>query len=318
MFFTTIKRILKTGFVNFWRNGFLSFAAIIVITMALLAVGGLIFAGAFGRSLLTQVKQQVDITVYFTLTAPDADIQALRTNVSSLPEVLDTKFVSREQALVDFQEKWKNNALMMQGLREVGTNPFPASLSIKAREPGQYGGIADYLEKKNPVDDGGTPIIDKVNYQENKLIIDRLGRIIPTVEQGGAIVAIILLVVAVIVVFNTIRLITYTVREEISVMKLVGATNVFVRGPLVISGVMYGIISGVITLLLLAVLAYWSDMVIIRLAGVDVAENFSFAVNVFSNYFQTNLGQLAAIILGAGILLGGVSSYIAARRYLRV
>jgi len=318
MFFTTIKRIFKTGFVNFWRNGFLSFAAIIVITMALLAVGGLIFAGAFGRSLLTQVKQQVDITVYFTLTAPDADVQALRTSVSSLPEVSDTKFVTREQALADFQEKWKNNALMMQGLREVGTNPFPASLSIKAREPGQYGGIADYLEKKNPVDDNGTPIIDKVNYQENKLIIDRLGRIIPTVEQGGAIVAVILLIVAVIVVFNTIRLITYTVREEISVMKLVGATNIFVRGPLVISGVMYGIISGVITLLLLAVLAYWSDMVIIRLAGVDVAENFSFAVNVFSNYFQANLGQLAGIILGVGIILGGVSSYIAARRYLRV
>jgi cell division transport system permease protein len=318
MIFTTTKRIIKTGFVNFWRNGFLSFAAIIVITMSLLALGGLIFADAFGHSLLAQVKQQVDITVYFTLTAPDADIQTLRTTVARLPEVADTVYVSREQALTDFQEKWKNNNLIMQGLREVGSNPFPASLSIKAREPGQYGGIADYLEKKNPVDENGTPIIDKINYQENKLIIDRLSRIIPTVEQGGAVVAIILLIVAIIVVFNTIRLITYSVRDEISVMKLVGATNVFVRGPLVISGVMYGIISGIITLLLLAILAYWSDLIILRLAGVDVAQNFSFAVNVFSNYFRSNLGEIAGIILGAGIFLGGVSSYIAARRYLRV
>ena len=99
MFFTTIKRIIKTGFVNFWRNGFLSFAAIIVITMALLAVGGLIFASAFGRSLLTEVKQQVDMTIYFALSAPESDIQALRTSISHLPEVASTTYVSRDQAL---------------------------------------------------------------------------------------------------------------------------------------------------------------------------------------------------------------------------
>ena len=308
MFFTTIKRIIKTGFVNFWRNGFLSFAAIIVITMALLAVGGLIFASAFGRSLLTEVKQQVDMTIYFALSAPESDIQALRTSISHLPEVASTTYVSRDQALAQFQAKWQNNSLIMQGLKEVGSNPFPAELSIKAKEPGQYGGIADYLDKKNPTDDDGTPIIAKNNYSENKLIIDRLNRIIPTVEQGGVVVAIILLLVAVIVVFNTIRLITYTVREEISVMKLVGATNIFVRGPLVISGVMYGIISGVITLLLLAVLAYWSDLVLLRIAGVDVAQNFSFAVHVFSSYFQANLGELAGIILGIHILGRGTAA----------
>ena len=318
MILTTTKRIIKTGFVNFWRNGFLSFAAIIVITMSLLAVGSLIFAAAFGRSLISEVKQQVDITVYFTLTAPDADIQSLRASVDHLPEVASTTYVSSDQALADFQAKWQNNSLIMQGLKEVGTNPFPASLSIKAKDPGQYGGITDYLEKKNPTDDSGTPIIDKINYQENKLIIDRLSRIIPTVEQGGIAISFVLLLVAIIVVFNTIRLITYTVRDEISVMKLVGASNIYVRGPLVISGIMYGIISGVITLLLMAILAYWSDLVLLRIAGVDVAQNFSFAVNVFSSYFQAHLGELAGIILVAGIILGGVSSYIAARRYLRV
>lgn len=318
MFFTSLKRIIKTGFVDFWRNGFLSFAAIIVITLSLLSVGGLIFAGAFGRSLLKEVKSQVDINVYFSLQAPEDDMLALKSEVAKLPEVASATYTSRAQALELFKAKWQNNALIMQGLQELGSNPFPASLNIKAKEPGQYGGIADYLEKKNPTDDNGTPIIEKINYQENKLIIDRLSRIIPTVEQTGMAVALILLIVAVIVVFNTIRLITYTVREEISVMKLVGASNVYVRGPLVISGIMYGIISGVITLVLLAAFAYWSDAVIIRLAGVDVAENYSFAVNVFSSYFTTNLGQLFGIIMGAGIILGGVSSYIAARRYLHV
>jgi len=318
MIFTTLKRMIKTGFVDFWRNGFLSFAAVVVITLSLLALGGLIFAGAFGRSLLAQVESQVDINIYFSLQAQETDIIALNKEIAKLPEVASTSYTSRDQALAQFQAKWQNNSLIMQGLQEVGANPFPASINVKAKEPGQYGGIANYLEKKNPVDASGAPIIDKINYEENKLIIDRLSRIIPTVEQGGTVIAIILAIVAIIVVFNTIRLITYTAREEISVMKLVGATNVFVRGPLVVSGIMYGVVSGILTLILLAAAAYWSDTLILRVAGIDVAQNFAFAINVFSDYFSANLGQLFGIVMGAGIFMGGVSSYIAARRYLKV
>jgi cell division transport system permease protein len=206
----------------------------------------------------------------------------------------------------------------MQGLQELGTNPFPASINIKAKDPGQYGNIASYLENKNPTDSSGAPIIDKINYQENKLIIDRLSTIIPAVEKGGTIIAIILAIVAVIVVFNTIRLITYTARDEIAVMKLVGASNSYVRGPLVVSGIMYGIISAILALLAMAALSYWSDNLVLRLAGVDVANNFSLVVNVSSRYFNQNFGQIFAIIMSAGVALGGISSYIAARRYLRV
>lgn len=318
MIFTTFKRITKTGFVNFWRNGFLSFAAIVVITLSLLAIGGLLFAGAFGRSLLSDVKEQVDINVYFSLRADEADMESLREDVSRLPEVAAVTFISRDEALERFKDKWKDNALIMQGLSELGSNPFPASINVKAKEPGQYGGIADYLEKKNPLDEDGVPVIEKVNYRENKIIIDRLGRIIPTVEQTGMVVSAILALVAVIVVFNTIRLVTYTARDEISVMKLVGASNSYVRGPLVVSGIMYGIVSGLISLALLAAFAYWSDSLVLRLAGVDVAENFSFAIDVFTSYFTMNIGELFSIIMGAGVLLGGLSSYVAARRYLHV
>src|SRR5882724_6305418 len=213
MILTTLKRITKTGFVNFWRNGFLSFTAIVILTISLLSFGALILSGALGQALLQEVKSQVDINVYFALSAPEANILALQSDINALPEVASTTYVSRDQALADFQTKWQSNTLIMQGLQELGTNPFPASLNIKAKDPGQYGGIANYLESKDPTDDSGAPIIDKINYQENKLIIDRLGRIIPAVEQVGLAIAIILGIVAVIVVFNTIRLITYTARD---------------------------------------------------------------------------------------------------------
>jgi len=318
MIFTTFKRITRIGFVNFWRNSFLSFSAIVVITLSLCAFGGLIFAGAFGRSLLTEVKNKVDINVYFTLNAPESDILNLKKDIDALPEVAEVSYVSREQALTLFKEKWKNNVLIMQGLEEIGNNPFPASLNIKADDPAKYGSITNFLESKNPTDSGGTPIIEKINYQENKLIIDRLSRIIPTVEKGGSIVAVVLIFVAIIVVFNTIRLVIYTARDEISVMKLVGASNTYVRGPFVVSGIMYGIISGIITLVLMSAFANWSDSVILRLAGIDIASNFELVVNVLSAYFRSNFSQIFLIIMGAGIILGGLSSYIAAKRYLKV
>jgi len=132
------------------------------------------------------------------------------------------------------------------------------------------------------------------------------------------IIAAILILVAIIVVWNTIRLIIYTARDEISVMKLVGASNTYVRGPFVVSGIMYGIVSGLLTLVLMAVFAYWSDTIILRLVGVDVAANFELVVNILSNYFVRNFAQIFVIIMAGGVILGGVSSYVAARRYLRV
>ena len=315
---TALKRITRTGFINFWRNGFLSFASIVVITLSLCSFGGLIFGSAFARSLLVEVKDKVDINVYFTLDAQESDILALQKDINILPQVADTSYISRDQALASFKDRWQDNTLIMQGLDEIGSNPFPASLNIKAKDPGQYGSIASFLQNKNPTDQAGTPIIEKVNYKENKLIIDRLSSIIPTVEKTGSMIAIIFVVVAIIVVFNTIRLVIYSARDEISVMKLVGASNTYVRGPFVISGIMYGVISGVITLVVLAAGAYWGDTIILKLAGVDVAANFQLMVNVFSNYFIKNFAQIFMIIMGAGIVLGGLSSYVAARRYLKV
>lgn len=318
MIFTTLRRIIRTGFVNFWRNGFLSFAAIVVVTLSLTAFGALIFGSAFGRSLIADVKDKVDINVYFSLNAPEADILALQKEIDTLPQVATTTYVSSADALAAFQDKWQDNALIMQGLDEVGDNPFPASLNIKAKDPGQYGSIADFLNSKDPQDADGSPIIDKVNYQENKLIIDRLSTIIPTAETAGTVIAVIFILVAIIIVWNTIRLIIYSARDEIAVMKLVGASNTYVRGPFVVSGVIYGIVSGLITLAVMGAFAYWSDALILRLAGVDIAANFELIVNVLSTYFVKNFGEIFLLIMAAGVILGGVSSYVAARKYLRI
>lgn len=318
MIFTHFKRIARTGFVNFWRNGFLSFAAVIVLTLSLVSFGALIFGSAFGNSLIEEVKSKVDINVYFTLNAPESDIVSLKKTIEDLPEVDKVEYISREQELDAFKEKWKDNTLILQGLEEIGDNPFPAVLNIKAKEPSQYAGIARFLDSKNSLSQSGVSIVDKVNYNQNKLVIDRLGRIIPAVERAGTGLAILLVIVAVIITFNTIRLIIYTAKDEISVMKLVGASNTYIRGPFVVSGIMYGIFSGVITLIVLALFAYYSDEAILKFVGIQGAQDFSLVINVFSGYFIKNFGQIFALIMGSGIVLGAISSYLAVRRYLNV
>ena len=319
MIFTNIKRIIKSGFINFWRNGFLSFSAIVVITLSLVVFGALIFGSAFGRALIKEVKDKVDINVYFILDAQESDILSLKKTIEKLPEVEKVEYISRNQALSDFKEKWKDNTLILQGLDEIGTNPFPAVLNIKAKEPSQYAGIAHFLDTKDYSSKNGVSILEKVNYNQNKLVIERLGRIIPAFEKIGIIIAIILIFVALIMTFNTIRLIIFTAKDEISVMKLVGASNIYIRGPFVISGIIYGIFSGIFTLILLGVFAYYSDtLIMMKIVGIQGANDFDLLMNIFISYFITNFAQIFIIIMGSGIVLGAISSYIAVKRYLRV
>ena len=315
---TSSKRIIRTGFVNFWRNGFLSFAAIVVMTLSLTLLGAILFANAFGRELISDVKSKVDINVYFTLSAKPGDITDLQRTLQKLPEVASVDYISSDNALANFKDKWKDNTLILQGLDEIGYNPLPAVLNITAKDPSQYAGIADFLNGKNALTKDGSTIIDKVNYNQNKLVIDRLTRIISIVQTIGTVLAIVFIIVAVIIVFNTIRLIIYNARDEIGVMKLVGASNTYVRGPFVISGMMYGVVSGLITLGVLAIFAYYTDAAVVKLIGIEGANDFSLIVNVLARYFVTNFGQIFAIIMGSGVVLGGLSSYIAVKRYLRV
>jgi cell division transport system permease protein len=315
--FTNLKRIIKTGFVNFWRSGFLSFAAIVVLTLCLLSFGLIMFADVFGRAMIDQVKDKVDITVYFTQNAGEPDILALQQTVNKLPEVASTTYISSGEALANFQSKWQNNSLILQSLGEIGNNPFPAAMTVKAKEPSEYAGISDFLTSSVAMNASGTSIVDSVNYGENQVLIDRLGRLIPDVERVGIALALLLVIVAIIVTFNTIRLIIYTSRDEIAVMSLVGASRTYIRGPFVVSGIMCGIISGLLTLLILAGLVFWSGAIISHFAGAQVADDLSSIISIFSVYFTANFGEIFTIIMSAGVILGALSSYLAVRRYLK-
>jgi len=307
-FKTKLRRVTKAGFFNFWRSGYVSFASILVMIITLSVIGGVIFVGAVLNVTMQELRNKVDINVYFVTTAPERDILTLKTKIESLPEVSNIEYISKEQALTNFKLRHENDQITMQALEELGDNPLGAVLNIKAKEPSQYEGIANFLNEENLLSSDGQKIIDKINYFENRTSIDKLSRIINSAERLGLVISLALVIVSIIITFNTIRLAIFISKEEISVMQLVGASKNYVKGPFVVTGILVGFISGLITTILFFPVCYWLG---------NVTQNFFIGLNIFS-YYLTNFFQIAFIIIGSGVAIGAISSYLAVRKYLKL
>jgi cell division transport system permease protein len=269
-----------------------------------------IIANAFLTSSLKELESKVDVNVYFTTTAPDADITALKTRIEALPEVAQVEYLDRKQALERFVERNKGNALILQSLEEIGDNPLGAVFNIRAYSPDQYAGIVEYLNKQNDnvLGGSGSSIIDSINYYDNQKIIDRLSSLTTGVRKIGIFIAIILILMAALVTASTIRLAIYNSRQEISIMRLVGAGNSYIRGPFVIEGILYGFCASLLSLAILYPATLWVT---------KITANFFLGIDLV-HYYISNFGQILIILLASGIILGMFSSFLAVRRYLQV
>lgn len=303
----TFKRIVRAGGVGFWRNTFVSLAAVFVMTVALFVIGSIMMIDQILGASLEQIENKVDINVYFTVDAPEADIQALQTRLEALPEVAEVTYTSREEALQEFRDRHQGDELTIQALEELGENPLGASLAIRAENTGQYEGIAGFLEEQQASEAPQAPVIDRVNFVKNREAIEKLSSIIDVVERASVVAMLVLIVAAVAITFNTIRLAIYTSREEISVMRLVGASNTFIRGPFMLQGILYGLVSGIISLVIMYPILLW--------LGPGTETFFQF--NIF-DYFVGNFGYVFLAIVGSGVVMGLISSALAVSRYLRV
>jgi len=252
------------------------------------------------------LQSKVDINVYFVPDAPEEEIEAIRTAVAALPDVSSVTYTSREDALEQYRERRQGDEISLQALAELDENPLGANIAIQAQETSQYENIARFLDEQQAQEEPQVQVIDVINYAQNKDSIDTLTGIILATEQASLIVMGILLLAAVLITFNTIRLAIYTSREEIAIMRLVGASNMFIRGPFMLQGIMYGFIAGLLALLIFYPLLIWIG---------PGTETF-FEINLFDYYVQ-NFGDIFGIIVGIGVVLGLVSSTLAVARYLR-
>ncbi|OHA79385.1 MAG: hypothetical protein A2747_03060 [Candidatus Yonathbacteria bacterium RIFCSPHIGHO2_01_FULL_44_41] len=307
MLWTTLKRIIKAGFISFWRNGSVSLSAVFVMIIALSMIASTLLITAFLGTTLKDLQDKIDINIYIDTKASESAIMDLKKQLETLPEVKTVVYTSREQVLENFRTRHENDHRIIQALDEIGNNPLPATLAVKAREPSQYVGIANFLSNKSELSTGSTlSIVSKVNYEDNKDSIESLSKLIVGVKKFGSIITAIMIGISILITFNTIRLAIFIARDEIGVMRLVGGSNEYIRGPFVVEGILYGLVSAFLTLILFYPITYWlKNTTQVFYGGVDLL-----------HYFVANFVQIFLIIVLSGIALGAVSSYLAVRKYL--
>ncbi|MEX1112895.1 MAG: permease-like cell division protein FtsX [Patescibacteria group bacterium] len=301
--FVTGPRLIKSAFTSFYRNGWLSVAATGIVTFSLVLVSIFALLMLLGTNVITAIQEKIDVEVFFSEDAKVADILTLKEQVEKHPNAASVEYVSKTQALEIYKGQSERNQRLVEQISEE-ENPLPASIQIKAKNP-------DDLDAFNPVleSDFAEPLVASRSDKENREIIQRLQRIVSFIRNVGLFISLVVLTFAVLVVFNTIRITIFSRREEIEIMRLVGASNAYIRGPFVLEGAFYGIIGTGIALLVvyLIVLAF----------GPALSSYLSDINEDVPAYFRANLPLIVAVQLVTGIGVGVLSSYIAIRRHLR-
>lgn len=304
---TTIFRIFRYGLDNFRRNAWLTTAATIVMTITLLIIITTVFARFVFNDTIDQVRQKIDISVYLKDEATPSQVQKFVNELKQVPLVTSVTYTSKDQARQDFESQNKSEFSNLQALSELGSdNPFPASLKIKTKDPNKLDELNAVITKNKSLLDTNTP----TSYSgERKAAIDKIADVSRFAETGGLVAAAVFVVISVMIVFNTIRMAIFNRRDEIEMMKLIGAEKRFIRGPFIVEAASYGVLAAVISVILIYA-------VILSRAG-ELAQ-YEIVVSGAVQFFQTwpiliFLGQLLV-----GILIGVFSAQLAIRRYLKL
>lgn len=302
--FVNLKRILKFAYTDFLRNKGNNLAAIFVLVIPILLATSLFMFQGFSKFAISQIQEKIDITAYFKEEATEDDILMVKSELLGLSsEIKNVQYVSKEQALLEFKEKHKDNPDFMAAIEEVGGNPFFASLNIKTESPLEYEKVSDFLSQ-----DSYSQLIEKVDYFQKKDIIEKLFSITSSVNKFGFGLGSILFLIAVLVVLNTTKMAIDNSKEEITAMRLVGASNWFIRGPFIIQVVICGLIAFLICLFITGFSAYFLSSKIAVLAP-----GFS-----LFNYFLKNILIISAIQIVSGVGLGAIASFFLVKNYLKI
>jgi len=303
MITTRIRRILGLGLVNAWRNRWLSIPAIFIIMMTLLTLGTFIIIGYFANTASEALKDKITVQVDFNDSASEADIQSLQKLLSQQAGVVAT-YISKEEALEDF----KSRTDIKQETRDLiskDNNPLPRGLRVRAIDLSDLEKVEVIVKQKR-----FEPYIYNFSYEDNKLLIERINSATKFIKKAAAIMTGIFVLVAVMVTLNTIQMAIYARRDEIEIMRLVGAGQVYVKAPFYIEGALYGLIAASLAfILLLLASSYFSTVSTTYLSGFGLD-----AYGIFLKHFW----QIILIQWAAGALLGMFCSAVSIRKYVRI
>lgn len=305
MFFLNLSRIIKFSIQNFYRNFWLSLVTITIIVLTLLSLTSLIILNAAVNQAILTIKDKIDISLYFAPDAQTEQVNLIQENIKKYEIVKEVNLISADEALEKFKLRHQGDELIQEALAELESNPLGPTLTVKAKDVTLYPQILNQI-KKDQIDQ----LVQEVDYDDHKIVIQKLEDISEKAKKAGLIVSGIFALISLLVVFNTIRIAIYTHRNEIGIMKLVGASNWFIRAPFLLEGVIYAI---------LGVVLFW--LIFYILIGILQPILYKFFIDIDFNlvsYLSSHFLYIFGFELISIIILNTISCFIAIGKYLRV
>ncbi len=304
MFILSFLRIIKFSFQDIGRNIWLSIVTVTILVLALFSVNMLLTVDVITKAAVNSIKEKIDINLYLKPDASEDEIAALKADISNISQVKEIQYISRSEALESFRLKHKNNPEVLDALRELGKNPLTPILVIKSNDIDKYD---ELIVELNKIDND---IVESRNFEDHKEILAKINNVSDKINKAGVVVSLIFIIISVLVVFNAIRVAIYTHRKEIGIMKLVGASNAFVKAPFLISGVIYAIAG---TLIVIAI--FYPFLTILQ----PYLETFfvNYDINIVS-YYNVNFIKIFGLQFLGAALINVFASFTALSRYSRV
>ncbi len=303
----TFGRIIKAGAQNFVRNATLAIAAIAVMVITLSIILFSVIANATFSNTISQITDKITISVYLKDTVTEDQKNQLLSDLTAKDNVKEVKYLSKDDALENYKKQNQNNLDLLLAISQTD-NPIPATIIIKPRDPNKIQDVQSYLEK--------TEITalqsDKTSYSgDRKTALDKITKATKFMREAGIVGVAIFATVSILIIFNTIRMAIFNRRDELQIMRLLGASTSYIRGPFIVETVMYGVVAAIISIALCNLLFTISSN------AFDASSLGLLDIKYASDYFNSHFWLILAGQLFVGILIGATSSLIATRRYLK-
>lgn len=306
--FITFWRVVHTGIVNFIRNATLAIAAIAVMVITLTIVLFSLITNATFANTIEQITDKIDVSVFLKDSVSEAQANKLVQGIKNLDNVEGVRYLNKDQALQRYVQQNANNQELASAAAAAG-NPIPATILIKPKDLNKIEDIRTYLTTKNNIalQTQGSP-----SYSgDRKKAIDNITHATNVLRRIGIVAIAVFALVSALIIFNTIQMAIFNRRDELTIMRLLGASTWYIRGPFVVESAIYGLLSAVISVLIVNS-AFVASSTALQASSLGLLD-----INYASRYFGDHFWKLLTMQLMVGIVIGAVSSVIATRRYLK-
>lgn len=304
MFLLSFARVIKFSFQDIGRNIWLSIVTMSILILALFSINMLLTVNVISQAAIGAVKEKIDVNIYIKPDTEESKIMALKAQISGLSQVKDVRYISKQEALESFKDKHQNDPEIMESLKEIGKNPLTPSLVIKPKDVDQY---QELIANLNGIEND---IIESRNFDDHKLMIDKINGITDRVSEAGMVISLTFVIITLLLVYNSIRVAIYTHRREIKIMRLVGASNWFIRAPYLFSSVIYTVI-GVSAI----VVIYYFFLNLLQ----PYIETFFIDYDInLAAHFRNNFINIFGLQFLVGIVVNMGASLIAVSKYSKV